>query len=360
MYNNYCDDKNNTFWLDDVSSLFCSLSPVPQGDLTSAQRLNAITRLILYIYLLMLVKRYRYKNHFIILSLIFVFFMHKMSKDKKTTENYSFLSFPNNNMNFSTVSENIRAKKSQVTLDKGPELQTYTNQNISKTSYIDSDGSSLPSDVMQERMNYDTSRTLSPIYSSNVTNNYRGSSDRVMKANNRNFEAGERDDNAGIQYYSIKQGVNRKTMIEPIIAPPSHSHEYWGKSSYNIDNINRRNYTDLTEDELFRTSQSPYSLGAETHYESRVRGAVEIMNDQNDQSHDGLYDNSSFLSGGYGKRDYDRNVLSTYDVDRAKYKNDIKIYEPTNVLKVEADDYPNHLNSGHPYKKKIKIIISIH
>ena len=49
-----CEEKTDTPWFEDFTKLFCSLSPIPHGSLTSGERINSITRMTLYIFLLML------------------------------------------------------------------------------------------------------------------------------------------------------------------------------------------------------------------------------------------------------------------------------------------------------------------
>jgi hypothetical protein len=354
MIKRCCDGSNDVFWIEDITKLFCSLSPFPSGDVSSAQRLNAVTRLILYIFLFMLAHRYKYRFHFILLSLFFILYMYKVSLETEKKENYAFLSFSNNkDMNFDTVSTNIHAKPSHLVLNKNPTLKTYTNVNMDDMqSFVDANGNLLPDNVIQERLEYGASQIAQPIYSRNMTNNYQGSSSRALKAANYRFEGGQRETNAGIQYFPIHQGVNRKTMVEPVIAPPSYDLEFWGKSSINMDRINRRNYTDLTEDELFRTQQPPGALGAETHYRSRVNGAVEPMNDVNDDAHDGFYGAGNFLPGGYGMRDFSHNIAPMYDPETNPNATLAPIYEPTNVEKVEPNRWHNHINDENPYHKK--------
>jgi hypothetical protein len=353
-----CDGQPDVFWLEDITRLFCSLSPVPSGSLTSAQRLNSITRLTIYIFLVMLSNRYRYRVHFILLSLLFILLVYKSSLDKKTAENYAFLSLSNynNNMNstnFNTLSTNIRAKHSSPVLNTSPQLASYLNADTNRmSSFIGPDGQLLPDQVIHERLDYGASQIREPIYSNNMSNNYKGNSKRAIKADQFNFEGGNRESNAGIQYFSINQGVNRKVMVEPIIPPRSLDTEYWSKSSSNLDKINKRHYTDLTEDEIFRTLQPPGALGAETRYRSRVPGAVEPMNDVNDDPHNGFYGSGQFNYGGYNRRDFDANVMPIYDAEKHPDATIQPMYSPLNTDKFEFNKYHNHVNEENPYHKK--------
>ena len=66
-----------TFWLKNPSSLFCSVSPIPHGSLASGERLNALTRFVLYISLVMLVSNYKYTKPFLILGVMFIIIKFK-------------------------------------------------------------------------------------------------------------------------------------------------------------------------------------------------------------------------------------------------------------------------------------------
>jgi hypothetical protein len=50
-----CNAADEKVWFEDIKSLFCSLSPIPSGSVTSAKRINSMTRLILYISLLIFI-----------------------------------------------------------------------------------------------------------------------------------------------------------------------------------------------------------------------------------------------------------------------------------------------------------------
>jgi len=347
-----CEGSQDVFWLDDFTKLFCSLTPIPQGKLSSPERLNAVTRLTLYIFLIMLSSNYKYKLHFLLMSLIFIVLLYKISKDSKMSENYAFLSSVNNNnsqMNYKTIPQNLKARHSSLVLTNQPELASYTDYKENRLqSFIDKDGNLLPDNVIKERLEYQSVEKALPLYSRNSSNSYRGGSELAVKANSYNFEAGKRDSQAGIQYYSINQGVNRRTMIDPIIVPRPYDLEYWGKSSTNLDPINRRNYTDITEDELFRQGGPAGQLGVEVHNIPRVRGAVEPMNSVHDETGDGYYQSNQFYYGSETKRDFDHNIMPLYRPDTDANGVIQPIYAPGNVERIERDN----LSENYLFNKK--------
>lgn len=392
----------DTFWLEDITQLFCSLSPIPRGPLHSATRLNAVTRLILYVFVIMLSMKYKYSFQFLVLSLLLVVLIFESSNYNKRTENYAFLSSPTNNkMNYKTLNDNVYAKHSNVVLFNQPKLVSYTDKGAfpnMMSSFLDKNGSNdvqlthessndayeknfpirsykentlpvtlinermyydeykkthplysgkekmLPDNVINERLNYEAYQQTLPIYSNNESNNYKGSSDLAIKSNEFNFEGGKRQQYyAGIQYYPINQGVNRKTMIQPIIAPRSLDIEYWGKSATNIDRINRRNYTDVTEDEMFRDG-TPGGLGVQDRYRSRVKNAVEPMNNINDHSDNGYYGSGEIYYGNETRRDFENNIMPLYSPKTNINGTVDHIYNSGTTLKYED------LNNGIKFK----------
>jgi hypothetical protein len=59
-------DNNNEekFWLTDFKSLFKEINFMPYGDVGSGGRLNAITRIIIVVYIIMLICKYKYSHTF--------------------------------------------------------------------------------------------------------------------------------------------------------------------------------------------------------------------------------------------------------------------------------------------------------
>ena len=53
-------NSEEKFWLNDLSSLFKQLNFIPYGDMGSGSRLNAITRIIIVCYIIMLICKYKF------------------------------------------------------------------------------------------------------------------------------------------------------------------------------------------------------------------------------------------------------------------------------------------------------------
>jgi len=294
-----CQGEGEVFWLEDFSKLFCSLSPIPYGNLNSGERLNAITRLIIYMGALMIICGYKSTILFIAAGLLFVvvlYFLHKTENNEQ--EKFQFLSqdLLNNNMNFPL--------------------------NIINTPQFNNNPTA-------EQMRFKAQINQLPIYSKNISNNYRGSSEQVLKAARLDFEPGERDSSAGIQYFKTKSGVNRKTMIEPIIPPRILDQDIWGKSRIVRDGINSQYMVNLTSsdpDYGQNISGKPDDLsgmGTPVQYADRVPGQVVPENNINDNYNIGRYGTGQIWYNNENEKDFDKNVLPVYKNFYKKINNNI-------------------------------------
>ena len=67
-----CCTKDQKFWFEKPSDLFCSLNFIPSGGVTSGQRLNSITRMILYITIALYMLKFKFWYLFLGFSLLFI------------------------------------------------------------------------------------------------------------------------------------------------------------------------------------------------------------------------------------------------------------------------------------------------
>lgn len=83
-----CSDKK--FWLENLGSLFSSIQLVPHGNVTLAEQLNAITRLVLIIGVVMWLFNFKYGLHFLIISLVFIIIIYYIQKNtmQRCRENF--------------------------------------------------------------------------------------------------------------------------------------------------------------------------------------------------------------------------------------------------------------------------------
>ena len=65
-----CNTENEKAWPRDISSLWCSLDPIPKGSRHSGTRFNAVTRLVIYITIFMIYSDMKYWWMFFLLNTI--------------------------------------------------------------------------------------------------------------------------------------------------------------------------------------------------------------------------------------------------------------------------------------------------
>jgi len=287
-----CNGEGERVWFENFSSLFCKLTPVPYGSLTSGERINAITRFVMYLTCVMIIINYKYTKTFFMLGILFIFLIYVVTKEKKMVQNEKFQFLSDNNSNM--MSQRNFA-----------DAQIRNNPN-------------LIGQVNTERQLFNSHVAQLPAYSANINNNYKGESMRILKARNLDFEHGERDSTADIQYFRTKQGVNRKAMINPVIEPRILDQDVWGKTSIVRDGVNSRYVTDLTESDLDmgqsfnRPPRDPYGLATPINYRNRVEGGVMEMNNQMDDYNGVRYGAQQLWYNNEMYNDYKENVIPQY------------------------------------------------
>jgi hypothetical protein len=287
-----CQGEGEVFWLNDPQKLFCSYSPIPHGNLASGERLNALTRFVVYLSVLMLCSGYKHARAFFILGVMFIILIY-ITSSKNEKEGYAMV-------NEIDIQGNFNKKQMN-----GMPLSKDYSQNLQLPNVT-------PSMLKQ------VDESLIPVYEPNE-NNFMGASDEYLKATSFDNEGGSRDIEADIQYYGAKSGVNRRAMINPVIAPRIFDREF-GKESTKISRINQTNITDLTDDLDLGNNHGlimddPYSLGNPYKFQKRVPNGVTMMNRIGDTGNkftglqdDGPYPGGQFMDRYPDSRDFYKNV----------------------------------------------------
>lgn len=335
---NCCQGEGETFWLKNPSSLFCSVSPIPHGSLASGERLNALTRFVIYISIVMMISKYKYTKAFLILSILFIVLIY-LTSTKNEREGFASV--------FDTTKYNVNVEGQYVP------NKVYTSSlpsNYSKNL-------SLPN---AERLKAAVDESLIPVYSPNNSTIF-GSSDEYLKSTSFNFENGQRDISADIQYFAPKNGVNKRAMIAPVIAPRIFDREHFGKESTKISVINDSNITDLT-DELDAgqthgmTNNFPH-LADPVFFKSRVENSVYNMNRIGDNKGDGLYTTGQFMDRYPSTTDFEANIkhpVSTYS-DNPQEMNTVNNMYQNSQMKPneEVPDNIAQVNKADQVQRKI-------
>jgi hypothetical protein len=272
-----CQGEGEIFWLNDPQKLFCSYSPIPHGNLASGERLNALTRFVIYLSVLMLCSGYKHARAFFILGIMFIILIY-ITSSKSEKEGYAMVN----------------------------EIPKNYSQNLQLPNVT-------PSMLKQ------VDESLIPVYEPNE-NNFMGAADDYLKATSFDNEGGSRDVEADIQYYGAKSGVNRRAMINPVIAPRIFDQEVFGKRSTQISNTHSQNMIDLTDDLDLGNNHGlfmddPYSLGNPYKFQKRVPNGVTMMNRIGDTGNnrtglqdDGAYTTGQFMDRSPDSRDFYKNV----------------------------------------------------
>lgn len=225
-------DVHNTeekFWVYDLCALIRQINFIPYGDISSGSRLNAVTRLILLIFIIMYICKYKYAVMFLAISLTFLIVVHFcynrniMNRIITTKENFETLSLYDNKM------------QSMKTNSIDYSYNNHAYNKLGRTYGYEYD----PINLKQN--------TLDP---------------SVLTPNT------QVDKEAGIQYYTPNHGINKNMFIEPVIIPRSHDREFWSYPSTYPSGMNNVTFQDTTEANNFPNGVNNYALykGGEVPY----------------------------------------------------------------------------------------------
>ena len=84
--------RKNYFWLENFSNLVCSSSVIPLSSMNQAEQLNALTRLVLIIFLILLLFDYKWAPLFLFLSILLIiilYYIQRRQMDKFKAEYYN-------------------------------------------------------------------------------------------------------------------------------------------------------------------------------------------------------------------------------------------------------------------------------
>ena len=313
-----CNTENEPAWVEDIKGLFCSFNPLPKGGLTSGTRFNSLTRLVLYITILLYLGGFSKWFMFLMLAsvMLVVLYVNYTRHQSKSKENFAILS--------SEASVSSSTGSSNMTSTPPPLIYDNSSNGLRKLfpQYEVSIG--YQADQIRSP-DADNQLRLMPLQTMNSSNSMHNYEDRAI---NTSKEPGHRDSQAGIQYFTPNVGVNRRVNIEPIIAPRPYDFEYWGRSQ-NVPKpaINRLQAVDITNEAIntYDMAAIPdrypyaqgykvgYPLGLPVEYVNRVPGGVWNMNPVGQDPDIGFYESSQNLYNEQNYYDFNRNVLPTYN-----------------------------------------------
>jgi hypothetical protein len=164
--------QKNKLWLENIGNLFCSFSLVPLEGMSLSEQMNALTRLVFVVSLVLLLLGYHYSLLFLLLSLLFIIILYYIQKKNMET--------------FKT--EYFTPQQSARQIDTNP-----------KTG--------------RQRIVWD-----------DLSNSRRFCNDnRPLDGPNGAFN----DPNWMSASQKLAGGANPKTLIPPVVTAPSHDLSYW-------------------------------------------------------------------------------------------------------------------------------------
>lgn len=84
--------KKNKLWLEYIPNLICDYSLIPLNGMSLAEQMNALTRFVIIITLVLYLFNFRFSLLFLLLSLLFIiilYYIQKSNMDRFNTENYT-------------------------------------------------------------------------------------------------------------------------------------------------------------------------------------------------------------------------------------------------------------------------------
>lgn len=216
---------NNVFWLENFTDLFCDFRLIPFKDMNLESQMNAMTRLIFFIFIILLLfLDLKSSLTFLFLSILIIIFFYYIKK-KRTKEN-----FVNNNYKNVTNNKKMSNKKNikyhnpyvfgdykRADIQKNPngKQEVVFNDPAAYTWYNDE----VPFDFNNLSDYKDYNPEIQKRKNNVVSNN-------ISDINN--MYNGNNNDST---YMSMNQKLvgkpNPKTLIPPVIAPPIADLGYW-------------------------------------------------------------------------------------------------------------------------------------
>ena len=213
----------SAFWLDNPFILLKDIKFIPKSTMSKEDQMNCITRLVIFLFLLLYLINYKHSFLFLILSIIFIIILYYLQKRQMTTENYTPKSSLSNSLSnslshFNKVEDLYEQgikqyKKNRYTVEKFPSY--YADQRIKSTEIIP---------------------------------------DQTFVSSNQRLVG----------------NANPKTLIAPVVAPPSHDWENWKDNDFVFPSaINEKRTQDFYGSGYY-TSDEPEKKPVIETYEPRL------------------------------------------------------------------------------------------
>jgi hypothetical protein len=199
--------SKNKLWFENPINLVCDTSIIPMDNMNYTEKMNAITRLIIFIFIIMLLLGLKDSIYFLLLSLIFIIILYYYQRNNMTTNNIEPF-IQNTVPNY----HNLPTPNYDRTGWEAPIEKIWCNSEVN----LDSLSNSLAPELLAEH----------PYYT------------KKGQINNPEFVS----DNQKL----TGQKINPKAKIAPVIVQPAYNLDYWKTNNLvNFSQINEESNIDL-------------------------------------------------------------------------------------------------------------------
>ena len=80
--------QKNKFWLENPVILLCSVDILPLDDMSLAEQMNCLTRLVIIIFFILIFFGFKQSLLFLLLSLLFIIILYYIQKNHMDRENF--------------------------------------------------------------------------------------------------------------------------------------------------------------------------------------------------------------------------------------------------------------------------------
>jgi hypothetical protein len=229
------------FWLEHFPSLFKKMRILPKDNMTLAEQMNALTRLVFLFFFVLYLLGYRDSLLFLFLSLFFIIILYYLQKGKMTSyETYEpeVSKLPAHAIFPKPTTPYVPQQFSPVQI---PDEIYKQQQCIAKSNHLYNEFKSQPRTTFQNHPSY---------YNQQVGKDSVVTMDQRQKTTNQ----------------KLVGTANPKTMMKPIVAPPAYEWTYWKDNDFVLPaQINTRSIQDYYSSGYY-VDQPPTNVNDEMKY----------------------------------------------------------------------------------------------
>jgi hypothetical protein len=229
---------NNTFWTENLSSLFNNIQIVPIGNLCLSEQMNAISRLVIVVFVVMWLFDFKYALYFLTFSLLFIIIIYYIQRNKmkqNCKEKYS--KEPNvrgTNVKETNVREAYNVPNRTYVKDLG--VREAYNAPVSEGYVKTQEPLSAEGYVKTMGINSYNSNMNSTLQNTSIQNN-NGKKYKVLEIPTSqsipfcndavSIDSPESFANGQLNQSLAGKYVNRNVNLKPVMVPPIVDIDYW-------------------------------------------------------------------------------------------------------------------------------------